>query len=125
MAVWQVFVPPPDATVAHLLLWSALLYLGFTMIDLPHKAWGAELSSDYDQRSRITSVREALATLGQIGILGLLVVLALQGIEAAQAQLEGFGLADPGGHAAAGVDGGLARARGSTGTFRARAPRAS
>ena len=90
LAVWQVFVPPPDATVAHLLLWSALLYLGFTMIDLPHKAWGAELSSDYDQRSRITSVREAVATLGQIGILALLVVLALQGVEAAPAQLEGL-----------------------------------
>lgn len=90
LAVWQVFVPPADATVAHLLLWSALLYLGFTMIDLPHKAWGAELSSDYDQRSRITSVREALATLGQIGILGLLVVLALRGVDAAQAQLEGL-----------------------------------
>jgi Na+/melibiose symporter-like transporter len=90
LAVWQVFVPPADATVTHLLLWSSLLYLGFTMIDLPHKAWGAELSSDYDQRSRITSVREALSTLGQIGILVLLVVLGLRGIDTAGAQLEGL-----------------------------------
>ncbi len=90
LGVWQVFVPPADATVTHLLLWSALLYFGFTMIDLPHKAWGAELSSNYDQRSRITGVREALSTLGQVAILVLLVVLGLRGIEAADAQLKGL-----------------------------------
>ncbi len=90
LALWQVFVPPAGATVMHLLIWSALLYLGFTMIDLPHKAWGAELSSDYDTRSRITGVREALATLGQVGILALLVILGLRGIDAAGAQLAGL-----------------------------------
>jgi len=90
LAVWQVFVPPPGAGVTHLLLWSALLYLGFTMIDLPHKAWGAELSTDYDERSRITSAREALATTGQVGILALLVVLGLQGVEDAGDQLRGI-----------------------------------
>jgi len=38
-AVWQVFVPGDNASTGYLLLWSVLLYLGFTMIDLPHKAW--------------------------------------------------------------------------------------
>ena len=52
VSLWQIFVPGEAASAGHLLLWSALLYLGFTMIDLPHKAWGAELSSDYDERSR-------------------------------------------------------------------------
>jgi len=55
VALWKIFVPGEAATPSYLLQWSALLYLGFTMIDLPHKAWGAELSSDYDERSRITS----------------------------------------------------------------------
>jgi len=35
VAVWQVLVPGESASTTHLLVWSALLYLGFTMIDLP------------------------------------------------------------------------------------------
>jgi Na+/melibiose symporter-like transporter len=90
VAVWQVFVPGEPAGVGHLLLWSALLYLGFTMIDLPHKAWGAELSTDYDERSRVTSWREALATAGQVGLLAFLVWLGVRGIDAAAEQLRGL-----------------------------------
>lgn len=90
VAVWQVFVPGDTASVTHLLGWSALLYLGFTLIDLPHKAWGAELSTDYDQRSRITGWREALSTAGQVGLLVFLVVLAARGSDSAAAQLSGL-----------------------------------
>jgi Na+/melibiose symporter-like transporter len=46
VALWQLFVPGGNATPGSLLDWSALLYLGFTMIDFPHKAWSAELSPD-------------------------------------------------------------------------------
>ena len=90
LAVWHVFVPGDNASTAYLLGWSALLYLGFTMIDLPHKAWGAELSTDYDERSRITSWREALSTAGQVGLLAFLVLLGVQGIDAAAEQLHGM-----------------------------------
>ena len=68
VSAWQLFVPGDSASAAHLFLWSALLYLGFTMIDLPHKAWGAELSTDYDERSRITSWREAIGVVGQVSV---------------------------------------------------------
>jgi Na+/melibiose symporter-like transporter len=90
VSVWQVFVPGDSASTAHLLVWSALLYLGFTMIDLPHKAWGAELSTDYDERSRIMSWREALSTAGQVGLLVFLVVLGVRGMHAAAGQLRGM-----------------------------------
>jgi Na+/melibiose symporter-like transporter len=93
LSLWNIFVPGEAASSAHLLLWSALLYLGFTMIDLPHKAWGAELSSDYDERSRITSWREGLSTAGQVMLLAVLVWLAAQGIDDAAAQLRGIALA--------------------------------
>ncbi|MFK7898268.1 MAG: MFS transporter [Myxococcota bacterium] len=86
-SLWQIFVPGEAASASHLLIWSALLYLGFTMIDLPHKAWGAELSTDYDERSRITSWREAISTAGQVFLLAALVVLSMQGIEGAAEQL--------------------------------------
>lgn len=90
VAIWQVFVPGDSATVGGLLLWSALLYLGFTLIDLPHRAWGAELSTHYDERSRITSVREALSITGQVVLLGFLVVLTTMGLEAGADQLRGI-----------------------------------
>jgi Na+/melibiose symporter-like transporter len=93
LSLWKIFVPGEAATPTYLLLWSALLYLGFTMIDLPHKAWGAELSTDYDERSRITSWREALSTAGQVSLLAALVWLAARGIDDASAQLRGVALA--------------------------------
>ena len=87
VAVWQVFVPGESASTSHLLLWTALLYLGFTMIDLPHKAWGAELSTDYDERSRVTSWREALSTAGQVGLLAFVLVLGVRGVDGSGEQL--------------------------------------
>lgn len=87
ISVWHLFVPGAQASIGYLLAWSALLYLGFTMIDLPHKAWGAELSTDYDERSRVTSVREALSTAGQVALLGFLVILTIQGMDAGAEQL--------------------------------------
>ena len=42
------------------------------MVSVPYLAWGSELSSDYNQRTRITAWREAFGLLGIIvaGILG-------------------------------------------------------
>ncbi len=87
LSLWKIFVPGEAATPTYLLVWSAGLYLGFTLIDLPHKAWGAELSTDYDERSRVTSWREAISTAGQVVLLAGLVWLAADGIEASADQL--------------------------------------
>ena len=92
VALWQLFVPGEAASAGSLLGWSALLYLGFTMIDLPHKAWGAELSPDYDERSRITSWREGLSTGGQVALLAALVVWGARGVNDAADQLRGIAL---------------------------------
>ena len=35
VALWQVFVPGEGASFAHLLVWSAVLYLGFTGMAIP------------------------------------------------------------------------------------------
>ena len=76
LATWQVFVPGirGEVSVSHLLGWSSLLFLGFTLVDLPYKALGAELSDDYDERSRVTAVREGFGFLGQIALLTILLL---------------------------------------------------
>ena len=90
ISLWQLFVPGEAASVGYLFVWVALLYLGFTMIDLPHKAWGAELSTDYDERSRITGIREGLSTAGQVLLLAALVWLAARGVVDDATQLRGI-----------------------------------
>lgn len=63
----QLLVPPPEAGALHLLAWSVVLYTGWTMVQVPYAAWGAELSQDYDQRTRVTAWREAATLLGVLG----------------------------------------------------------
>jgi Na+/melibiose symporter-like transporter len=48
----------------HLLVWLTVMMLGSTLISLPYGAWGAELSPDYHQRSRITASREVYVLAG-------------------------------------------------------------
>ncbi|TVP90180.1 MAG: MFS transporter [Pseudomonadaceae bacterium] len=60
----MLFMPPDDVGVSHLLLWTVLMYLGWTMVTLPYGAWGAELSPVYHQRSRVTASREGYVLIG-------------------------------------------------------------
>lgn len=56
--------PPGDAGPAWLFVWSALLYLGWTLVQVPYLTWGARLSSKYHDRTRLTSGRETAVILG-------------------------------------------------------------
>jgi glycoside/pentoside/hexuronide:cation symporter, GPH family len=64
LGTWFLFVPSPDVGVVYMLVWLTLFFLGSTLIQLPHAAWGAELSPDYHQRSRVTAAREVYVLVG-------------------------------------------------------------
>jgi len=66
LAVWMLFVPPDDVRLSYVFIWSALLYLGFTLVDLPFKALGAELSPYYDERASIAGWREGMGLIGML-----------------------------------------------------------
>lgn len=66
LSVYQLFMPPEGAGALHMLGWSALLSVGTTMMLIPYYAWGAELSTDYDERSRITGARAMCGVLGSL-----------------------------------------------------------
>jgi len=89
IALWQLFVPGGrgEASVLGLFGWTALLFVGFTLVDVPFKAWGAELSADYRERSRVAAWREAFGFVGQVGLLLLLLALAQVGLDRAERQL--------------------------------------
>ena len=65
-AIATVYLLNPDSGVGHyyLTVWASVLYFGWTLIDIPYLAWGAELSHDYTGRTKITSVREAFMLTG-------------------------------------------------------------
>ena len=65
-AVWMVFVPPDNPSTVYLLVWSAVLSSGWTVIILPYNAWGAELATDYDGRTGIAARREGLVVAGTL-----------------------------------------------------------
>ena len=64
IAMIQLFQPPTNVTVEYFILWSVMLYVGWTLVQIPYTAWGAEISSDYHQRTRITSAREGMMLIG-------------------------------------------------------------
>ena len=96
LSLWMLFVPDSPVAIAtwsalggsavdnlYLFVWISALYLAFTLVDLPYRAWGAELSPDYDERSRVTGWREAFGYGGTM--MSLIIPLAIA-----------FGLARPG-----------------------------
>ena len=62
--VYKLFVPQGEVDVIYFLVYLTMFFLGSTIIALPHRAWGAELSTDYHQRSRVTAAREFYVLLG-------------------------------------------------------------
>lgn len=76
LAVWQLFQPPADPGAAHLLGWTLLATLAWTLISLPYNAWGAELSGDYHQRTRIYGASQAFAIIGTV--VGIVLPAAVQ-----------------------------------------------
>ena len=66
LAVEALFRPALPVSGGWLLFASVIAYLGWTLVQLPYAAWGAELSPDYHERSRITSAREAGMIVGTV-----------------------------------------------------------
>ncbi len=64
LGVYNLFMPEQGVGLVYFLVWLAVFFLGSTMIALPHRAWGAELSPDYHQRSRVTAAREVFVVMG-------------------------------------------------------------
>lgn len=84
VSLWFLFDPPADASGTYLLVWTMALYLAATFVRLPYEAWGAELSPDYDGRSRVTGHREAFVVLGTLLATGIPALTATTKVEALQ-----------------------------------------
>lgn len=66
LAVYQLFFPPEGAGAWHMGGWYFLLSIATTMMLIPYYAWGAELSPEYNERSRITGARAMMGVVGSL-----------------------------------------------------------
>ena len=66
IAVWKLFVPTAPVTNFYFGFWLITLWLGWTFIGIPFYAWGAELSTNYHERTRIASIRTGLGIVGTL-----------------------------------------------------------
>jgi glycoside/pentoside/hexuronide:cation symporter, GPH family len=66
VGVYLLFNPAKGVGLGYFLMALAMTYLGFTMTRLPYHAWGGELSSNYEERTRITSTRQMFSLAGLI-----------------------------------------------------------
>ncbi len=69
VSAYALFAATAPVTNLYLLGWSVLLWLGWSMIVIPYYAWGAELSTDFDERTQITGWRQAWGFAGNISVL--------------------------------------------------------
>lgn len=74
VSAWMIFAPPFDVTPRYAVFWLAMIYLGFTLMDIPYRAWGAELVTNYDGRTRLSAWREMASTAS--GLLALVLIMA-------------------------------------------------
>jgi len=66
VSIYQLFLPPEGAGGTHMLIWSLALSVATTMMLIPYYAWGAELSTNYHERSRIAGARAMAGVLGSL-----------------------------------------------------------
>jgi Na+/melibiose symporter-like transporter len=79
LSAWMVFVPPATVSLDYLFAWTAILFIAFTLVDLPHKVWGAELSTDYLERNHVAAWREGFGGAGLVLFLATLMIMGLLG----------------------------------------------
>lgn len=79
LGFYAVFAPPFSMEGTDLTIWMTVAIIGFysamTLFFVPHMALGAELSTDYHERSRLFGVRHIFYILGSILSLGAMYLL--------------------------------------------------
>ena len=70
--------PTADATAFYLFAWSFVTYLGWTLINIPWHALGAEISQDYHEKSALASSREIFSVIGTVTVVSIPILLSIQ-----------------------------------------------
>ncbi|HEY3887198.1 MAG TPA: MFS transporter [Caulobacteraceae bacterium] len=64
ISAWFLFSPPAHPSFAYFLIWYTAIYLAWSLIEIPHAAWAFEITRDYNERSKVLSLRTFTQGLG-------------------------------------------------------------
>lgn len=92
LGVWMVFLPGGPVSALHLAAWLFVMYVALSMVTIPHLSWGAELSPDYHERSRIYGWSQFAIIAGMVGVLVLPAVLEHAGGYSGRVQVAAMGI---------------------------------
>ena len=92
VSTYLLFVPPDTPGIWYFTLCIVAIYLASTILDIPYSAWGAELSGNYNERSRITAFREQFSLAGFLLAVSIPMVLSYYGQDDLQAAMSISGL---------------------------------
>ncbi|HUB85470.1 MAG TPA: MFS transporter [Rhizomicrobium sp.] len=79
LGIWMAFNPQGHVGIGYLCFWLFVMYLGWSAVVVPHLSWGAEISSDYHERSRIYGWYQTLTVMGMMGVLMMPAILEQKG----------------------------------------------
>jgi Na+/melibiose symporter-like transporter len=79
LGIWMAFNPHGQVGVGYVCFWLFVMYLGWSAVVVPHLSWGAEISSDYHERSRIYGWYQTLTVMGMMGVLMMPAILEQKG----------------------------------------------
>ena len=69
VSTYMVFLPEKGVGSSYLVFWMLVLYVGWSLLTLSHVSWGAELTDDYHERSRVQSMRQVALIVGLVLVL--------------------------------------------------------
>lgn len=58
LLTWMFAQPPENVGVGYLLVTAFLFYISLTVVQVPYMSWGAEISRNYEGRTRVGAYRE-------------------------------------------------------------------
>lgn len=58
------YTPPDDVDALYFALWFIVFYLGFTLFQIPHLAWGGEISHGTQEKTQTYTLRTVAAYIG-------------------------------------------------------------
>jgi len=67
--VYMLFLAPAGVSIAYLIGWLFIYYLGTSVVTLSHASWASVVASRYNDRSRVFGMIQVVSTIAATGVL--------------------------------------------------------
>lgn len=76
LGIYKLFLPVEKPDAIYFLIWSSVVYLAWSVMQVPHDAWATEMTGEYNERSRIFTFKGTAGQIGSFLFLGAPIILA-------------------------------------------------